>query len=190
MTYMAGYYFATGRNPERMGSAHPSIVPYQCFETKDKEYLSIAIGNDKLFQEFCKAVGKQELADDPRFATNPDRVLHRDELLPILETTFAEKSRSDWLEILVQARIPVGPVYSIEEMFSDPQVLHRHMLLKIQHPKAGQLKQIGIPMKFSETPPEIRLAPPLLGEHTDEILRTLLGYDSERIADLRGQGII
>lgn len=190
MTYMAADYFATKRNPQRMGSEHPTIVPYQCFETKDKEFISLAIGNDKLFREFCKAIGMEGLADDPRFATNPSRVTHRDELLPTLKKIFAQKSREEWLKLLIGARLPVGPVYSMEEMFADPQVLHRQMLVETAHPRAGKITQIGIPMKFSQTKPEIRLPPPVLGEHTDEILGKLLGYDVKRVAELRAQGVI
>jgi crotonobetainyl-CoA:carnitine CoA-transferase CaiB-like acyl-CoA transferase len=190
MTYMAAHYFATGRSPERMGSAHPSIVPYQCFETSDNEFIAVAIGNDKLFQEFCNAIGLKELANDPKFATNPARVINRDQLVPVLEKAFAGKTRKDWLKILVEARLPVGPVYSIEEIFRDPQVLRREMLVKVQHPKVGQISQIGIPMKFSETKPGIKLPPPMLGEHTEEILSTLLGYGKERITQLREGGVI
>lgn len=190
MTYMAAHYFATGRNPEKMGSAHPSIVPYQCFETRDGEFITVAIGNDKLFREFCKAIGMEKMADDPKFATNPNRVAHRNELIPILEKLFQEKNRREWLEILTDAKLPAGPVYSMEEIFSDPQVLQRQMLVKIQHPKAGEISQIGIPMKFSDTRPEIRSPPPVLGEHTAEILSKMLGYDKQRIAELREKGIV
>jgi crotonobetainyl-CoA:carnitine CoA-transferase CaiB-like acyl-CoA transferase len=190
MTYMAAHYFASGRNPERMGSAHPTIVPYQCFETKDGEFVTIAIGNDKLFRGFCELLGVKELADDPRFSTNPARVANRDELLPRLESMFREKTREEWLQLLTQAKMPAGPVYSISEVFSDPQVLFREMLVKITHPKAGEINQIGIPMKFSETKPGIENPPPLLGEHTNEILSTLLGYDKQRISALREKAII
>lgn len=190
MTYMAADYFATKRIPQRMGSEHPTIVPYQCFETKDKEFISLAIGNDKLFREFCKTIRMESLADDPRFATNPSRVTHRDELLPTLKHIFAQKNRKEWLKVMIDARLPVGPVYSMEELFSDPQVLHRQMLIETHHPRAGKIYQIGIPMKFSQTKPEIRLPPPVLGEHTDEILGKLLGYDVKRIAELRAQGVV
>lgn len=190
MTYMAAEYFTTGRNSPRMGSAHPTIVPYQCFKAQDDRFITIAIGNDKLFREFCKAIGMEALADDPRFATNPSRVVNRVELIPILENVFKGKTRGDWLKVLADAQLPAGAVYSMEEVFSDPHVLHRQMLVKIQHPKAGEISQIGIPMKFSETRPEIRSPPPLIGEHTDTILSTLLGYNAQRIAELRAKGVI
>ncbi len=190
MTYMAADYFANGRNPERMGSAHPTIVPYQCFKTKDDQYVTIAIGNDKLFQEFCNAIQMEKLADDPRFATNPSRVANRGELIRILEDVFGQRTRKDWLKVLTNAKLPAGPVYSMEEIFSDPQVLHREMLVKVQHPKAGTINQIGVPMKFSEAKLDIRLPPPLLGEHTDNVLSSLLGYDAQRISELRAKGVI
>lgn len=190
MTYMAADYFANGRNPERMGSGHPTIVPYQCFKTKDGEYLTIAIGNDKLFREFSKAIRREELADDPRFETNPKRVANRDKLIPILENALGGRTRKDWLKVLGDARVPAGPVYTMEEIFSDPQVLHREMLVKVQHPKAGLINQIGVPMKFSEAKLDIRFPPPLLGEHTESILSTLLGYNSRQIGELRAKGVI
>jgi formyl-CoA transferase/CoA:oxalate CoA-transferase len=190
LTYMAANYFATGRNPERMGSAHPTIVPYQCFETKDREFVAIAIGNDKLFQGFCDVLGIKELAADPKFSTNPARVANREALIPLLEQRFREKTRKEWLQVLTQAKMPAGPVYSMSEVFSDPQALFRGMFVKITHPTAGEISQIGIPMKFSETKPTIEKPPPLLGEHTDEILGTLLGYDKQRISALRERAII
>lgn len=190
MTYMASDYFATGRSPERMGSGHPTIVPYQCFKTKDEQYLTIAIGNDKLFREFCNAIGIEELANDPKFATNPNRVANRNELIPVLEKRFAERAREDWLRILAEAKLPSGPVNSMAEVFSDPQVLHREMRVRVQHPKAGLINQIGIPMKFSDSTLDFQSPPPLLGEHTDTILRTLLGYDSKHISELHAKGAI
>jgi crotonobetainyl-CoA:carnitine CoA-transferase CaiB-like acyl-CoA transferase len=190
MTYMAAHFFATGRTPERMGSAHPSIVPYQCFKTKDGEFITIAIGNDKLFHNFCEAVGLMGLADDAKFSSNSQRVINRDELIPILERQFNERTREEWLRILSEAKLPAGPVYSMADIFSDPQVLHRQMLARITHPKAGEITQIGIPMKFSNTKPEIRQPPPLLGEQTDEILKTLLGYHPRRIAELHERHVV
>ena len=190
LTYMAANYFANGKNPERMGSAHPTIVPYQCFETQDGEFVTVAIGNDKLFQGFCQALDLKELPTDPRFLTNPNRVANRDALMPILERRFREKPRREWLGILTDAKMPAGPVYSMSEVFSDPQILHREMLVKTMHPKAGEISQIGIPMKFSETKPSIERPPPLLGEHTDQILTELLGYDKQRISTLHERAIV
>lgn len=190
LTYMAANYFANGKNPERMGSAHPTIVPYQCFETQDGEFVTVAIGNDKLFQGFCQALDLKELPTDPRFLTNPNRVANRDALMPILERRFREKPRREWLRILTDAKMPAGPVYSMSEVFSDPQILHREMLVKTMHPKAGEISQIGIPMKFSETKPSIERPPPLLGEHTDQILTELLGYDKQRISTLHERAIV
>ena len=190
MTYMAADYFATGNNPERMGSAHPSIVPYQCFKTKDKQFITVAIGNDKLFRKFSNAIGMKKLADEPMFATNPDRVRHRDQLIPTLEKTFAKKTREEWLKALLDAKLPVGPVYSMQEIFADPHIKNREMLAKIQHPKAGMISQVGIPMRFSRTALDIKSPPPLLGEHTDEILHTLLGYDAHRISELHAKGVV
>ncbi len=190
MTYMAADYFANGRNPDRMGSAHPTIVPYQCFKTEDDQYVTIAIGNDKLFREFCNAIQMEKLADDPKFATNPSRVANRGELIRILEIVFGERTREDWLSVLANAKLPAGPVYSMEEIFSDPQVLHREMLVKVQHPKAGLINQIGVPMKFSDAKLDVLLPPPLLGEHTDDVLTSLLGYNAQRIGELRANGVI
>ena len=190
MTYMAANYFATGKSPERMGSAHPTIVPYQCFETSDGQFISLAVGNDKLFQNFCKAIQSESLADDQRFSTNPSRVINRDRLIPILEEVFKQKPRDEWLRILTEEGVPAGPVYSMQEVFSDPQVLERKMLLRIQHPTAGEISQIGIPMMFSDTNPQIRSPPPILGEHSNEILGKLLGYDERRIAELRDEGVV
>ena len=190
MTYMAANYFATGHNPERMGSAHPSIVPYQCFKTKDNQFVTVAIGNDKLFREFCRAIGMEKLADEPTFTTNPDRVQNREQLIPILEEAFTKKTREEWLKILLDAELPAGPVYSMQEIFADPHIKKRQMLTKVQHPKAGIIHQIGIPMKFSRTIPDIKSPPPLLGEQTDEILGTLLGYDARRISELHAKGVV
>jgi len=190
LTYMAAYYFATGKNPEKAGSAHPTIVPYQCLKTKDNEYVALAVGNDKLFQNLCRAISNEKLAQDPRFSTNPGRVTNRKQLIPILEEVFAQKPRDEWLQIFAEEEVPAGPVYSMQEVFSDPQVLQRKMLARIQHPTAGEISQIGIPMVFSDTNPEIRSPPPVLGEHAEEILGKLLGYEGKRIAELRNEGVI
>jgi formyl-CoA transferase len=132
----------------------------------------------------------ERLADDPRFSTNPVRVTHRHELIPMLEEVFRKKTRDEWLDILIKAEVPVGPVYSLEEVFSDPEVLERKMRVRMRHPAAGEISQIGIPMKFSETGSEIKSPPPLLGEHVDEVLSSLLGYGEAKIRDLRSHGIV
>lgn len=190
LTYMAANYFATGEVPIRAGSAHPNIVPYQCFETSDGKYLTVAVGNDNLWKSFCNALGLEELIENPKFATNPKRVENRNELIPILTKIFLTKTREEWMEVLLKERVPCGPVYTMDEVFHDPQVLHRSMLVEIEHPKAGRIRQIGIPMKFSETPGKIKAPPPLLGQHTKEILRSLLGYSENDIDQLKKEGII
>jgi len=190
MTYMAANYFATGIVPKRMGSAHPNIVPYQCFKASDGKYLTVAVGNDRIWKNFCEALGLENLVENPKFATNPKRVENRDKLIPILEKVFLSKTRDEWIEILLKKGVPCGPVYTMDEVFRDPQVLHRKMLVEIEHPKVGKIKQIGIPMKFSETPGQIKAPPPLLGQHTEEILKNLLGYSEEEINQLRSEEVI
>jgi len=190
LTYMAANYFATGVAPKRMGSAHPNIVPYQCFKARDGKYLTVAVGNDRIWKNFCEALGLEDLIEDPKFATNPDRVKNKDELIPLLEKAFLNKTRDEWIAILLKKGVPCGPIYAMDEVFCDPQVQHRKMLVEIEHPKIGKIKQIGIPMKFSETPGGIRTPPPLLGQHTKEILKNLLGYSEEEILQLEREEIL
>ena len=184
MTYAAGNYFATGKNPERMGSAHPSIVPYQAFTAGDDKHLLIAAGNDRLFQMLCDGMNLDKLKQDERFQINEDRVKNRVELIPLLEQKFLSKKRDEWLDILKAIGFPCAPVYSIDEIFKDPQVLHRNMLLEMEHPQAGTIKQIGPVLKFSESGSNFTLPPPILGEHTEELLKNLAGYTDEEIKKL------
>jgi formyl-CoA transferase/CoA:oxalate CoA-transferase len=190
LTYMAANYFATGIAPKRMGSAHPNIVPYQCFKARDGKYLTVAVGNDRIWKNFCVALGLEDLIENPKFATNPKRVENKVELISLLEKAFLNKTRDEWIAILLKKGVPCGPIYAMDEVFCDPQVQHRKMLVEIEHPKVGKIKQIGIPMKFSETPGEIRTPPPLLGQHTKEILKNLLGYSEEEIKQLEREEII
>ncbi|MGP3667067.1 MAG: CaiB/BaiF CoA transferase family protein [Candidatus Bathyarchaeota archaeon] len=188
LTYQAGRYFATGEIPEPIGSGHPVIVPYQAFKTKDG-YINIAAGNDNLFRSLCEVLGVKHLADDPRFNTNPKRVENREELVKILEKIFIQKTTNEWLELIRKAGVPCGPIYNIRDVVSDPQVLFRKMVVEIKHPKAGMIKVTGVPVKLSESPGDIKLPPPMLGQHTDEIL-SFLGYSSGDIVKLKNDGIV
>lgn len=189
MTYMAGNYFATGNVPERMGAAHPSIVPYQSFKTGDDKYILIAAGNDRLYKMLCETIGKPELVDDPDYLTNDDRVAHRKILIPILETALMEKPRDHWLEKLREKGFPCAPVYTLDEVFSDPQVQHRDMVVEMDHPSAGKIKQIGTPFKLATSKTKLTTPPPELSEHTDMVLSEL-GYSGAEIKALREKGVI
>jgi len=190
LTYMAMNYFATGRNPPKMGSAHPNLVPYQCFEDKNGRYFAVAVGNDEHWKRLCKALELQDWIDNPKYATNAKRVEHRDEIVKALSELFKSKTREEWLKLLEEEGVPCAPVYEVSEALSNPQIIHREMVIEIEHPTIGKLKQLGTPMKLSETPCQIRYPPPLLGQHTKEILKELLGYSDEEIEELRKIGAI
>jgi formyl-CoA transferase/CoA:oxalate CoA-transferase len=188
LSHQAGNFLATNTNPERLGSAHPTIAPYQAFKAADS-YFVVAVGNDGLWKTFCEALGLNELTLDPRFITNPDRVRNRDELTLTLEKFFASRPAKEWVEIIDKAGVPCSLIYSLSEVFKDPQVLHRRMLETVQHPKAGAIKVVGVPIKMSDTPGSVRTAPPMLGEHTREMLEAL-GYGEAEINEMRREGVI
>ncbi|MBX5464745.1 MAG: CoA transferase [Clostridia bacterium] len=188
LTYAAGAYFATGRDPERLGSAHPTIVPYQPFATTDG-HIMVAVGNDRLWRAFCEAAELPELAADPRFATNPARVEHRAELVPILAARLATRSSAEWTERFDRAGVPSGPILGVGEALAHPQVRAREMVVEVEHPVAGRLRMTGLPVKFSRTPGRIALAPPLLGQQTREILREA-GFDEAEMERLQEAGAI
>ena len=184
LTYMAGYYFATGKNPEKVGAAHPTLVPYQAFMCQDGKYINVAVGSERLWERFCKAMDREDLFDDPDYARNPDRVRSRDKLVPLLQEAFLRKPVDEWVGQLGDGGVPCGPVNELSDVFSDPQVLFREMLLEVPHPSLGAVKQAGIPIKLSDTPGSIRRHPPLLGEHTAEVLGEI-GYSEEDVRRLK-----
>jgi formyl-CoA transferase len=186
---IASNYLVAGKDAVRWGTAHESIVPYQVFNTKDRP-IAIAVANQKLWVSFCKLVGKEDWIEDPRFESNPKRVENREMLLPLIDELFARKTCDEWMELLVRAAIPCGPVNDMKHLFADQQVLHRNMIAEVPHPTIGDLRLVGLPIKYSETPGMVRRHPPLLGEHTDEVLASVLGYSSEKIEVLRKQGAI
>ncbi|WP_414449622.1 CaiB/BaiF CoA transferase family protein [Burkholderia sp. 22PA0099] len=182
-------YLASGQPPTRWGNAHPNIVPYQTFQTSDG-WIIVAVGNDSQFRKFVEAGGRGELADDPRFATNPSRVRHRPVLVPILSEMTRERGKDAWIAALEAAGVPCGPINDLGEVFENEQVVARGLQIELPHPSGTPVKLVRNPVKMSATPPEARSAPPLLGEHTDEVLRELLGYDDAAIAALRGKGAL
>ncbi|MBK8018210.1 MAG: CoA transferase [Betaproteobacteria bacterium] len=182
-------YLATGKIPGRAGNAHANIVPYQTFAAADGEII-LAVGNDGQFAKFCEVAGRPELAHDERFARNPDRVRNRQVLVPILAGIIVEKPMQWWSDALESVGVPCGAINNLAQVFDDPQVKHRAMKVQMPHPTAGTVSLIGSPIKMSETPVEYRNAPPLLGQHTDEILRDRLGLDPEAIEALHRDRIV
>jgi formyl-CoA transferase len=181
-------FLVSGEQPKRYGNAHANIVPYQTFAASDG-WLAVGIGNDAQFQHFCEAAGCVELSSDARFAANPARVANRVELTEKLSAVFGKRSRAEWLGVLEQAKVPHGAINSVPQALSHPQAVARGMVQSVPHPSAGEIKLVAPAAKFSSTPASIRRHPPLLGEHTDEILRGL-GFDARQAARLREVGAV
>jgi formyl-CoA transferase len=182
-------YLVEGKIPRRWGNAHPNIVPYQSFKTKNG-YLVVGVASERIWHRFCHATHRSELGNDPRFAKNSDRVEHRDKLIRILSEMFVEEDTDRWLSRLNEAGVPCAPVQTVDQVFSAPQVLERKMLAEVEHPTAGTVRMAGIPVKFSSTPGSIRLAPPLLGQHTSEILKAWVGMSSEEFEALKRKHVV
>jgi crotonobetainyl-CoA:carnitine CoA-transferase CaiB-like acyl-CoA transferase len=189
LAYQNTNYFATGEPPKRIGNLHPNIVPYQPFRTRDGDVI-LACGNDNLFRKFCDAAGCRELAEDSRFATNGKRVENRKELTRLLAQVFLGRSTREWVQLLEAAGVPNGPINNIAQVFADPQVTARSVRIELEHAGGATLPLVASPMRFSETPIDYRLAPPLLGQHTEEVLSGLLRKSDAEIARLRSEGVI
>jgi crotonobetainyl-CoA:carnitine CoA-transferase CaiB-like acyl-CoA transferase len=181
-------YLVTRKAPRRAGNAHQNIVPYQVFEVADGHVI-LAVGNDGQFERFCAVAGCAELARDPRFARNADRVRHRETLVPLLAERLRSRTRAQWLAALDAAAVPCGPINDLADVFADPQVRARGMTVCVPHPLQPALELVASPMKLSATPVTVRRPPPLLGEHTDEVLAEF-GLTAEEVAGLRASGVI
>ena len=184
-----------GKVPGRSGNAHQNIVPYQVFEVAPasngvKDHLILAVGNDGQFAKFCAVAGQAELASDPRFAKNQDRVRHRDTLVPLLEAIFMTRRKSDWLSALEAAKVPCGAINNLAEVFADPHVRSRDMVTTWDHPASGAVELVSSPLKLSTTPVRKDFPPPLLGQHTQEVLQELLHLSAQDLDELRKQRII
>ena len=182
-------YLIGGSVPGRWGNAHPTIVPYQTFKTADS-YVVAGVASEGIWQRFCAAIERPELASDPRFGKNADRVEHRRDLLALLGEIFVTRKTEQWLAVLAAAEVPCAPVQTIDQVFAAPQVRHRDMLIEVEHPSAGKVAMAGIPVKFSQTPTSVRMPPPMLGEHNLDVLHEWLGLSDEQIAQLKGKQVL
>jgi crotonobetainyl-CoA:carnitine CoA-transferase CaiB-like acyl-CoA transferase len=184
-----GAYMADGVVPEPMGTAYKALLPYQTFRTKTRD-LALAVGSDKLWRLFCPILGLEELIDDPRYATNAARVQNRASLIQKLQEVFLTRTYQEWEALLLAKGIPVGAINTIDQVVNHPQVQARGMIVESEHPVAGKVKVVGVPVKLSETPGSVRDPAPLLGQHTDAVLREYLGMSEADIAALRQAGAI
>ena len=181
-------FWCSGEIPRRWGNAHPNIAPYEVFPTSDG-HIILAVGNDGQFSSFCRVAGRPELVRDARFRTNPDRVRNRDELVPIVRDIMKTRSKQDWIAALEAAGVPCGPINNMKEVFEDPQVRHRGIRVDISHPD-GVVSTPANPIRYSETPITYEVPPPLLGQHTSEILGGLLGISEQELDALKARGVI
>ncbi|MCY4026598.1 MAG: CoA transferase [Acidobacteria bacterium] len=188
LTYNTGNYFATGQAPTRRGNDHPSVAPYQTLRAADG-WINLGIANDALWRRYCDAIERPDLRDDPRFATAPERVRHRTELVPVVEALIAERTVEDWIDLLGAAGVPCGRIRNVAEVCTNPQLTERGKVVERPHPTAGDLKMIGQPIELGDTPARIRTAPPLLGEQTDDVLREA-GYTDDEIRAFRERGAV
>ncbi len=182
-------YLTTGVAPKRLGNAHPNIVPYQDFPTADGDFI-LTVGNDSQFRKFAEVAGQSQWATDPRFLTNKLRVANRGELIPLIRQATVFKTTAQWVDELEAAGVPCGPVNDLAQVFDDPQVLARGLALELPHALGGRVAQVASPIRLSETPVEYRRAPPLLGEHTSQVLQALLGMSGDEVVALKEAGVL
>jgi crotonobetainyl-CoA:carnitine CoA-transferase CaiB-like acyl-CoA transferase len=189
LSHLAMIYLVTGKQPARLGTASPITCPYQAFDCADAPIM-IAVGNDAQFVKLCEVIGQPELANDMRFKTNPERSRHRTLLVPLLAQVLKTRRVAQWYADFDAAGVPSGPINNFAEVFADPQIVHREMLMHMPHPSAGEIPQVANPVRFSASPVRYDRPPPLLGEHTDEVLSQWLALDSEQLAALRQSKVI
>ncbi|WP_407363431.1 CaiB/BaiF CoA transferase family protein [Pseudomonas luteola] len=182
-------YLVSGESPTRLGNAHPNIVPYQAFPTADGDMI-LTIGNDAQFRRFCEVADRLDWVNDPRFATNQARVVHRMELVPLIRQVTVFRRTEEWIALLEAVGVPCGPINSVAQVFADKQVAARNLAFTMAHPLGQTVPQVASPMRLSRTPVEYRRPPPLLGEHTEQVLRYLLGHGDARINAWRQAGIV
>ena len=188
LTHQASQYLAGGEVPRRMGSAHPTIVPYQAFKGSDDKYFIVAVGNDKLWESFCKAIGREDLLLNPLYRTNPDRVRNREALIEELRATFNKSPSNHWIKLLKEAGVPVSPILNVKEAVESDHAKQRGAVLSLAHPRIGAIKVMSNPIKSNNMKVTTDIPPPMLGEHTQEVL-SWLGYSNEEITDLLRRGI-
>jgi formyl-CoA transferase len=189
MANVSSAYLSYGEVPRRLGNASSTIVPYQTFPTSDG-WIIVAAGNDSQYRHFVTAGGEAHLADNPRYISNPLRVANRHDLVPLLEEMTRKKTKHEWITLLEKANVPCGPINNFKEVFENEQVIARGVQIEVPHSTAGSMKLVASPMRLSKTPTEVRMAPPTLGQHTDEILQEQLHLDAQAIEELRQKGIV
>jgi crotonobetainyl-CoA:carnitine CoA-transferase CaiB-like acyl-CoA transferase len=189
LTYQAGIYFGTGAKPSRRGNKHPSIVPYEVFKAADA-YLTLGVANNSLWERCCAALERPDLMKDPRFAREADRVQNRETLVPLLNEVLGHRTADDWLKRCEAVGVPAGRIRTVAEVCESEHLKARGMIVTLPHPKAGNLRVLGVPVRLHATPGKATAAPPLLGQHTERVLRTVLGVGKGEVARLRKTGVV
>jgi crotonobetainyl-CoA:carnitine CoA-transferase CaiB-like acyl-CoA transferase len=189
LTYQAGIYFGTGSKPTRRGNTHPSIVPYEVFKAADA-YLTLGVANNSLWERCCAALEHPELMKDPRYATEAARVQNREVLVPRLNEILGTRGADDWLKRFEAVGVPAGRIRTVAEVCESPHLLARGMIVTLPHPKAGALRVLGVPIRLHATPGKAAAPPPLLGQHSEQVLRRVLGLTRAQIGTLRGAGVV